>query len=437
VVHSPYVDRILHHSILLYIPTLEKSNYSDGQYTLEISTNSTVLNELDKADIITMPALNTWITIDTTNQIELFITVEIDKSQTRDNGPVFITTTCKLRSTKSSEILDTFIKDALKFYIRTTEKKFKKDDVFHLYILNRIPIKDRKSGNDGLPIFKRYKLSNEKTFETLFFPWKTELLNILDNFVHQTDKFAIKGFPYKIGLLLYGPPGTGKTSLIKALAQYTKRNVVAVSLSKIRTNEQLMDIIYGKPIELADEPGIFRLLHKEVIYVFEDIDCASDIVSSRSSSSSNESTTIRETKIKSLMPIGPRKEENQNQVEAVLDELNDQLNLAGLLNVLDGIIDSPGRIIVMTTNHPEHLDPALIRPGRIDKMIYMGYIQTNEVQQMLKYYFPSWTPSLDDEKLINKCFHTNNNQFTPAQVEHQCIECSSAPDVVAHFANLI
>ena len=42
---------------------------------------------------------------------------------------------------------------------------------------------------------------------------------------------------------------------------------------------------------------------------------------------------------------------------------NDALNLAGLLNVLDGVVDSPGRILVMTTNHPEKLDAALIRPG--------------------------------------------------------------------------
>ncbi|KAF0691357.1 hypothetical protein As57867_017338, partial [Aphanomyces stellatus] len=44
---------------------------------------------------------------------------------------------------------------------------------------------------------------------------------------------------------------------------------------------------------------------------------------------------------------------------------NDKLNLSGLLNVLDGVVDSPGRILIMTTNHPEKLDPALIRPGRV------------------------------------------------------------------------
>ncbi|CAN0117855.1 unnamed protein product, partial [Laminaria digitata] len=47
----------------------------------------------------------------------------------------------------------------------------------------------------------------------------------------------------------------------------------------------------------------------------------------------------------------------------------------GLLNVLDGIVDTPGRIVIMTTNHPEALDAALIRPGRIDKKIYLGHMR--------------------------------------------------------------
>lgn len=47
----------------------------------------------------------------------------------------------------------------------------------------------------------------------------------------------------------------------------------------------------------------------------------------------------------------------------------------GLLNVLDGVVETPGRIVIMTTNHPETLDPALIRPGRIDKRINLGYMK--------------------------------------------------------------
>lgn len=50
----------------------------------------------------------------------------------------------------------------------------------------------------------------------------------------------------------------------------------------------------------------------------------------------------------------------------------DTLNLAGLLNVLDGVVDTPGRLLVLSTNHPEVLDPALIRPGRINRCGSVG-----------------------------------------------------------------
>ena len=55
-------------------------------------------------------------------------------------------------------------------------------------------------------------------------------------------------------------------------------------------------------------------------------------------------------------------------------ETGDALNLAGILNTLDGVVDTPGRLLVMTSNHPEKLDPALIRPGRIDKMFHLSYM---------------------------------------------------------------
>ncbi|EGZ25006.1 hypothetical protein PHYSODRAFT_384828, partial [Phytophthora sojae] len=66
--------------------------------------------------------------------------------------------------------------------------------------------------------------------------------------------------------------------------------------------------------------------------------------------------------------------------------LEDKLSLSGLLNVLDGVIDCPGRIVIMTTNHPEKLDPALVRPGRVNKKLLLGHMGPKQVQQMIEYY---------------------------------------------------
>ena len=70
----------------------------------------------------------------------------------------------------------------------------------------------------------------------------------------------------------------------------------------------------------------------------------------------------------------------------------DKLNLSGLLNVLDGVVDTPERIVVMTTNHPEILDPALIRPGRIDQKLLLGYMNARNVIEMMKHYFQVGRP---------------------------------------------
>lgn len=70
------------------------------------------------------------------------------------------------------------------------------------------------SNNGGIE-YKRYRLSSEKTFKSFFHPNKAELLHLVDHFLQRTGKFAIAGYPHKLGLLLHGPPGTGKTSLIK------------------------------------------------------------------------------------------------------------------------------------------------------------------------------------------------------------------------------
>ena len=61
---------------------------------------------------------------------------------------------------------------------------------------------------------------------------------------------------------------------------------------------------------------------------------------------------------------------------------------AGLLNVLDGVVDSPNRIVIMTTNHPEKLDPALIRPGRIDVVTHIGSVDAEQLRRLFLNFYP-------------------------------------------------
>ena len=88
--------------------------------------------------------------------------------------------------------------------------------------------------------------------------------------------------------------------------------------------------------------------------------------------------------------------------------------LTGLLNVLDGVVDSPNRIVIMTTNHPERLDPALIRPGRINKKLLLGYLQLPAAREMVRHYFGEISAE-QDRRLANRFVP---NAFTPAQARH-------------------
>ena len=57
------------------------------------------------------------------------------------------------------------------------------------------------------------------------------------------------------------------------------------------------------------------------------------------------------------------------------------------MNALDGVVASEERIIFMTTNHPERLDPALLRPGRVDVKEYLGHATHYQMKQMfLRFY---------------------------------------------------
>ena len=73
--------------------------------------------------------------------------------------------------------------------------------------------------------------------------------------------------------------------------------------------------------------------------------------------------------------------------DVLLGESKDKLDLAGLLNVLDGVVDTPGQMTVMITEHPEWLDPALIRPGRFSVRLRFDYIEMAALMSMLGLYY--------------------------------------------------
>jgi hypothetical protein len=109
----------------------------------------------------------------------------------------------------------------------------------------------------------------------------------------------------------------------------------------------------------------------------------------------------------------------------------DQLSLSGLLNVLDGVVDTPGRIVIMTTNHPEMLDPALIRPGRVDKKLLLGHMEAADVVCMLELCFQA-TLSKEQAARVESAMYGGKSglKLTPAQIEQMAVEHDKLEDIM-------
>lgn len=99
-----------------------------------------------------------------------------------------------------------------------------------------------------------------------------------------------------------------------------------------------------------------------------------------------------------------------------------QVTLSGLLNVIDGLWSCCGeeRIFIFTTNHKEKLDPALLRPGRMDMHIHLSYCSFSAFEQLAFNYLGISQHKLFDqiEGLLREV------QVTPAEIAGELIKIS-------------
>ena len=482
------------------------------------------------------------------------------------------------------ERIDAFIDKSLRWYKAEVQKM--RDDCRYMYTMvsnasagwsvTATSATSKKSGGGGDDStgfkYKRYKLSDQKTFASIFFRERETILKLLADFESKSGKYGIPGYPHKLGLLLHGPPGTGKTSLIKALAHHTGRSIINIPLARLSTNQQLMDLMYDLKLSVAGQDMAIQLSFKDVIFVMEDVDAASSIVHRREPEVKPADATPRMTKTTvevsrpdPSVPGGVRVEKVTREIstdassatppepgtpskpapaagggfakttstasaatatlppaheaghaaaadagaaeamssqvveklmrqaepdegvvaapgavtaaggntgrydpDAMLAKMSkflndgDELNLAGLLNVLDGVVDTPERILVMvrprmslsraplltppctapakrptclthlrrrnvrraqTSNHPEKLDPALIRPGRIDKQLYLGFMRATEGVQMVEHYFGIELSAAQRERVLQLLPEEGGGlALTPAALEQACAE---------------
>lgn len=248
------------------------------------------------------------------------------------------------------------------------------------------------SSNDEDDISMRwneYEFTTNKSFDTLFIENKYNILKQINFFNNNEKWYKIKGNPYTLGIGLYGPPGTGKTSFIKCLAKYLNRHLIIIPLSKIYTEEQLNNAFYELKYTCKNKNSID---FNQKIICFEDIDCMSDIVNKRENKSNKHNISQSSCSDYDSDDESLKKIKKKDGVVSVEIKPTRTVTLSTLLNLLDGIIEHPGRIIIMTSNHYDKLDPALVRPGRIDLEIEMKNASSELIDEFYQYYYNSNIP---------------------------------------------
>lgn len=227
------------------------------------------------------------------------------------------------------------------------------------------------------------KDQNKRNIESVFIEKekKDTLINSLEKFIKSEEWYIKNGIPYQLGILFYGAAGTGKTSLIKAVSGYLNYPIYYLSTQKLSRIESAMST-----------------LPEKCVVVIEDID-------------TNSLTHSREKKEKST---------DSKLLEGILE-----VSLSEVLNALDGMFSAHGRILIATTNHIENLDPALIRAGRIDIKMEIGFINHEVFESFLLNFFPN--NSIDLRELKNTYLKPN---ISVSMLQNMVLEGKNEDEII-------
>jgi DNA polymerase III delta prime subunit len=326
--------------------------------------------------------------------------------------------TIQIKSNKLDiQQLRTYLNNIFKNYMITKKNQLGDQTYFFDHIIHL---------NNNIPVmrFDMTPFNTNKSLKTIYGSYMSNVIQRINFFIKNKDWYIKKGIPHTLGLLLHGPPGCGKTSLIKAMANDTSRHIINIQLNKSVTQSQLKTLFFSDEIcvynKKTNQNELFIIPLDKRIYVMEDVDAISDILYSRNiinEKKALEDKTRQEayedakrTAIaKGYAPPPPPNATNNDNKE--------EITLAFILNLLDGILETPGRIVILTSNHPEKLDEALVRPGRIDIDIHFDRCSKETVLELVeKFYEDIDTDSEEWTSFLKELDELHEFMLTPAEV---------------------
>lgn len=344
--------------------------------------------EEEKTEFVMIPEYNQKILICPVHNI--FIEISIyeenindEKDKTKNSYKIH-SYKLTIREKNKYHILDEFVTNCLQRYNNEIMNK-KTHMIFEYAGVHKDEYEKLKLQYNEYP-FKSNKLLDKN----IYFEGKDKLIEYVDKFkVNKTGEksdyekeYEEAGVTFKASILLRGPPGCGKSCTIRGILNRTGRHGVLVTWSKLKTCADFCSLF--RTTKINDKEYSIN----ELCFIFEDFDAnKSDILKNRNNKPFGGCNDY--SKIQQMIEKYDKRDDPENLIKelntlTLFDKkMEDELTLECVLNVLDGIIELHNTMIIFTTNHLEHIDPAFTRSGRIDFQHEFKLASINIIKEML------------------------------------------------------
>jgi len=239
---------------------------------------------------------------------------------------------------------------------------------------------DEKSSR-GPPLMA-YEFHTTSSFNNFFCEEATLVRSDLTHFLDNKAAYTRTGRPWTYTVLNEGPPGVGKTKLVKAIAALTGYTLIVINLAHIKNVQMLYEAFHMTTLAGETVP------HDRRLYYIPEVDTQmSDMLQDRKGAPIINTNTNQNTN------TNTNTNQNTNPATAITLVNDTRPTLGEILNVLDGVPERHGHILVLDTNHLSTLDPALIRPGRVDRIVSWKKLSSASVKRFLENYYEVRIPA--------------------------------------------